>query len=120
LSATAQSRTQVLEVRLQRTTVGLTLALIALVAAWFLPGRLSLGRVLMAVAATTPLWLGLPHLLRGARRTFAWMTLATIPYLVFALTEAIADPPARAWAGLCLFVGFALFVVQIAYLRVTR
>jgi uncharacterized membrane protein len=115
-----QSRVQVLEVRLQRTAVGLTLALIALIAAWFLQGRLSLERVLLAVAATAPLWLGLPHLVRGRRRTFAWMTLATVPYLVFALTEAIANPAARAWAGVCLFVGFALFVVHIGYLRVSR
>jgi uncharacterized membrane protein len=111
---------RVLEVRLQRTAVGLTLALIIFVAAWFLSGRWSPERVLMAVAATAPLWIALPHLLRGVRRTFALMTLATIPYLVLALTEAIADPMARAWAGVCLFVGFALFVVQIAYLRVTR
>jgi uncharacterized membrane protein len=120
LNATAQSRRQVLEALLQRTAIGLTVALIALVAAWLLSARLSLGRALLAVAATAPLWIALPHLLRGVRRTFAWMTLATIPYLVLAVTEAIANPTARAWAGACLFVGFALFVVEIGYLRVTR
>jgi len=120
LSATARSRKQVLEVRLRRTAVGLTFGLIVLVAAWLLAGRLSAARALLAVGATAPLWIALPHLLRGVRRTFAWMTLATIPYLVLALTEAIANPAARAWAGLCLLVGFALFVSQIGYLRVTR
>jgi uncharacterized membrane protein len=101
-------------------TIGLTVALIALIAVWLLAARWSLERVMLAVAATAPLWISLPHLRRGVRRTFAWMTLATIPYLVLALTEAIANPTARAWAGTCLIVGFALFVVEIGYLRVTR
>jgi uncharacterized membrane protein len=120
LSATAPPQLRALQVRVQRAVVGLTLALIALVAVWLLSTRVSLNRMLLAVVATAPLWIALPHLLRGVRRTYAWMTLATIPYLVLALTEAVANPPARAWAGLCLLVGFALFVGQIGYLRVTR
>jgi uncharacterized membrane protein len=48
------------------------------------------------------------------------MTLAITPYIVVAITEAVASPPSRAWAGLCLIVAFVLFVLLIAYLRVTR
>ncbi len=55
-------------------------------------------RWLIAVVALTPLALAAARLLAGNRRTFAWMTLCVVPYLVLALTEAVANP-ARARMG---------------------
>ncbi len=46
------------------------------------------------------------------------MTLAVTPFLVVAITKAVASPGGRAWAALCLIVAFLLFVLLIAYLRV--
>jgi uncharacterized membrane protein len=62
----------------------------------------------------------LPSLQRGDRRRYAVMTLCIIPYLVVALTELIANPGARIWAGSVMSLTFALFVASIAYLRVSR
>jgi uncharacterized membrane protein len=95
-------------------------ALIALVFWWFLEAGISASRILWAAAVTSPLWLTLPRLLAGHRRSYAWMTLIVIPYFVLAITEAVANSHTRAWPALCLFVGFTLFVMLIAYLRMTR
>ncbi|MGH8176349.1 MAG: DUF2069 domain-containing protein, partial [Steroidobacter sp.] len=96
------------------------IALIAFVAAWLLLDELSMTRAALAGAVTLPLWAALPGLLNRRQRTYAWMTLAVIPYLVFAIVEAIANSQARSWAGVCLFVGFTLFVTLIGFLRVVR
>ena len=81
---------------------------------------LSAGDVVLIAALTLPLWIALPRLLAGHRRTYAWMTLAVTPFLVLAITEAVANPSGRLWAALCLFVSFALFVMLVGYLRITR
>ena len=94
--------------------------LVTLIFWWFLEAGISIGRVALAAALTSPLWLTTPRLLAGVRRSYAWLTLIVIPYFVLAITEAVANPHARGWAGLCLLVGFALFVMSIAYLRMTR
>ena len=109
-----------LQQRLQRTAISCTIALLALVAAWLLAGRYSAERALIALLATTPLWLGLWRLLAADRRAYAWMTLVVIPYIVVGVMEAIANPAARVWAGACVFAAFTLFVVLIGYLRATR
>jgi uncharacterized membrane protein len=67
-----------------------------------------------------PLWLPLRGLLRRRRRTYAWATLCVIPYFVLGVTEAVANPMQRLWAGACLAIALALFVALIAYLRLTR
>jgi uncharacterized membrane protein len=74
----------------------------------------------LAVALLVPLALPVRGLLRGDRRTSAWATLCVIPYFVYGLTETIANPAARYAAGAILFASLALFVLLIAYLRVTR
>jgi uncharacterized membrane protein len=76
--------------------------------------------IVLIAALTLPLALGLPRLRTGNRRTYASMTLAVTPYLVLAMTEAVANPNSRGWAALCLVMAFALFVLLIGYLRVTR
>jgi uncharacterized membrane protein len=95
-------------------------ALIVVLVSWRLMNGLSAGDVVLIAALTLPLWIALPRLLAGNRRTYAWMTLAVTPFLILAVTEAVANPATRVWAALCLFVAFALFVMLIAYLRATR
>ena len=106
--------------RVRACVIGAAVLLIALVAAWILARGPSTTRLLLAIGATLPLWISLPALARGHRRTCAAMSLCVIPYLVVGLTELIANPSSRTRASLVLFVSFALFVLTIAYLRVTR
>lgn len=98
------------------TIAALILALIA----WRVTTGFSIGDGVLIVLLTLPLLIAMPRLLAGHRRTYAWMTLAVTPFLIVAITEAVANPAQRAWAGVCLAVAFLLFVLLIAYLRVTR
>ena len=41
----------------------------------------------------------------------------TTPYLVYGLTEVLANPGARAYAGMTVLAAFALFVALIHTLR---
>lgn len=99
------------------STIGI---LIAALIVWRIRTGFSVGDAVLIVVLTLPLLIALPRLLAGHRRTYAWMTLAVTPFLVVAITEAVANPAGRAWAALCLVVAFLLFVLLIAYLRVTR
>jgi uncharacterized membrane protein len=67
-----------------------------------------------------PIAAPLPGLLRGSRRTYAWATLCVAPYLVYGVTEVVANPAVRAAAGAILFASLAWFVALITYLRVSR
>jgi len=102
---------------LRRGVVVVELALIALLFAWALAPELSLSGLLWAAIGTAPLWISAPRLRAGHRRTYKWMTILVVPYVVFGLTEAIANPRARPWATACSLIAFALFVLLIAYLR---
>jgi uncharacterized membrane protein len=62
----------------------------------------------------------LPGLLRGRRYTYAWATLFAIPYLIFAVTELLANPRARWVAALSLLLVFAWFCAMVLYLRASR
>jgi uncharacterized membrane protein len=73
-----------------------------------------------AAVCTAPLWGVFSGLLKRNRRAYAFFSLCVIPYLIAGITEAIANPRWRVWAGLVLCVAFLLFVCVIAYLRVTR
>lgn len=101
-------------------TLALTCALIGIVAFGQLWGHASAGRMAWTAIMSAPLWLPLPWLIRGNRFTYAAMTLCVIPYFVLGVTEAVANPAVRMWAGLCLICALALFVALIAYLRLTR
>lgn len=96
-----------------------TTLLIACIAGWVLAGGISVVRVLVAALVTAPLWLALTRLHRGDRRTYAWMTLALVPYLVVAVTELAANPQGRAWASGSLVLGFVVFATAVVYLRLT-
>ncbi|WP_161965705.1 DUF2069 domain-containing protein [Steroidobacter cummioxidans] len=99
------------------STIGI---LIASLVAWRVQSGFSVGDGVLIVVLTLPLLIALPRLLAGHRRTYAWMSLAVTPFLIVAITEAVANPAGRLWAGLCLVVAFLLFVLLIAYLRLTR
>lgn len=111
---------QALIARARIAVVSTIVLLIAALVAWRVSTGLSVGDVVVIAALTLPLLIALPRLLAGHRRTYAWMTLAVTPFLIVAITEAVANPASRAWAGLCLLIAFLLFVMLIAYLRVTR
>ena len=106
--------------RVRVVVVALTVLLILLLCAWIVATKPSAIRMILAAFVTAPLWLCLPKLIEGHRRTCAALTLVLVPYLVVAVTEAVANPLARPWAGAVLFVAFASFVCVIGFLRVSR
>jgi len=71
-------------------------------------------------AVLVPLLLPVPGLLRGRRTAYAGATLCVTPYLVYGLTEVIANPATRAVAAVILVASFAWFVALVNYLRLTR
>jgi uncharacterized membrane protein len=71
-------------------------------------------------ALLLPLLLPVPGLWRGNRRTCAWATLCIAPYIVYGITEVIANPGVRVAAGAILFAGLAWFVSLVYCLRVSR
>ena len=106
--------------RLRFAVIGTAAALLVLLVVWRVVTGLSWGDVVLIAILLLPLGIALPRLWAGHRRTYAWMTLAVTPFFVVAMTEAVANPSARSWAGVCLFVTFALFVLLVSYLRATR
>jgi uncharacterized membrane protein len=110
----------VLAARLRYVVVASVSLLIAALVIWRASTGWSVGEIVLIAILASPLVIAIPKLLAGNRRAYAWMTLAITPYIVVAITEAVANPASRAWAGLCLAVAFLVFVLLIAYLRVTR
>lgn len=109
-----------LDARLRYVVVANVSLLIAALVIWRASTGWSIGELVLIAVLTSPLLIAIPKLLAGNRRAYAWMTLAITPYIVVAITEAVANPASRVWAGLCLASAFLLFVLLIAYLRVTR
>ena len=72
--------------------------------------------LLMLVPVAAPL----PGLWRGRRRTYAWATLCIAPYLIYGLTEVVANPAVRGAAGAILFASLAWFAALVLYLRLSR
>lgn len=73
----------------------------------------------VCLAAVLPLLAPLNGLVRGYRRTYAWATLLTVPYLVFALTELLVNPKARWAASVSLILVFGWFCTLVLFLRTT-
>lgn len=102
-----------------RSVVVLLLAALALsVLAWQF-ARLRAGS-LWPLLLIAPLLAPLRGLLRERRYTYAWSTLLAIGYIVIGLTEVLADPGARLFPALVLFLSCALFIALVAFLRLTR
>jgi len=102
--------------RARSLTIWLWIALVASLLGWTLAGY----PWPICVIAALPLLAPLNGLVRGRRHTYAWATLFAIPYLVFALTELLANPSARWMAGLSLLLVFGWFCTMILYLRASR
>ena len=105
-----------LESTARSLTIWLWVAVAASLLAWILAGY----PWLICVIAVLPLLAPLKGLVRGRRYTYAWATLFAIPYLVFALTELLANPAARWVAAASLLLVFAWFCTMIFYLRASR
>ena len=73
----------------------------------------------LCVAAAVPLLAALRGLIRGHRYTYAWASLLSTGYLLFALTELLVNPAARWVAGLSLLLVFGWFCTMVAYLRIS-
>ncbi len=74
----------------------------------------------MCALAVLLLLAPLRGLVRGSRYTYAWATLFAIPYLIFSVTELLANPRARWVASLSLLLVFAWFCAMVLYLRASR
>lgn len=106
--------------RIRSASVIAIVALIVVLLAWSLSTGMSSFRLGVAAAVTLPLIVFVPALVRSRRRGYAALTLCLVPYLVGALTELVANPGARTWAAITLLLAFALFVLAIVFLRLTR
>jgi uncharacterized membrane protein len=91
------------------------LLLAASVGAWPF-AQAGIARFTSAIAFL-PLLLPLPGLARGSRQALHAAPLALAPALALALTEVVANPPARACAGLSLALVLAAFAAVLAALR---
>jgi uncharacterized membrane protein len=87
------------------------------VAAWLFAGQ-GIGRLFAAIAFL-PLLLPLPGLARGSRRALRAAPMALAPALAIALTEVVANPPARGLATLSLALVLVAFAAIVAAIRAT-
>jgi uncharacterized membrane protein len=97
----------------RRLTLGLWLAVALSLFAWIVAGY----AWQLCVLAALPLLAPLNGLIKGRRHTYAWATLFTLPYILFALTELLANPAARWVAALSLMLVFSWFCSLVLYLR---
>lgn len=96
---------------------GLVLCLIVCLGAWHFV-RFSTGAALIALVILVPPWLAvLPGILAGQRRVLQGSAFLVTPYLAYGLTEVLANPGARAFAGATVLVAFAVFVAVVHALK---
>ncbi len=91
------------------------IALLASIAAWPLTAT-GTGPAL-ALMAGLPLFLPMPGMVRGMRRTLAWAPWTLAPAIAIAVMEIVAIPGARIAAGLTLAFILAALAAAIAALR---
>jgi uncharacterized membrane protein len=99
----------------RRALLASWIGLLASVTCWALPG-VGTGAG-AALVAGLPLLLPLPGIARGARRVLRAAPMALAPALALSVTELIANPPARPFAGATLALVFAGFAGVLAALR---
>lgn len=104
------------ELGARRATLVLWLALATSLLAWISAGY----SWVLCVLAVLPLLAPLPGLARGQRHTYAWASLFTVPYLVFAITELLVNPAARWVAAASMLLVFGWFYSMVLFLRVAR
>ena len=105
-----------LQTRTRPLAIGLWVAVVLSLFAWMRAGY----PWPICILAALPLLAPLNGLVRGRRQTYAWATLFSIAYLVFALTELLVNPAARWAASLTLLLVFGWFCAMILFLRVSR
>ena len=105
------------EAAARRVAVAAWLLLVLSVAAWPV-SAVGIGWP-YAAAALLPLLLPLPGLLGHSVRARRAAPLALAPVLAIAITEIVANPPARAIAGLSLALAFIAFAALVAAIRVS-
>ena len=104
-----------------RTAVLIALAVLALlVAASLLRVASGAAAIVMLALLLVPLALPLRGLVRSDPKTSAWATLCVTPYMIYGLTETIANPGTRIMTAAILFTSLALFALLVAQLRVAR
>ncbi len=100
-----------------RPVLTLIATLLAVLTVWHVR-RYSAGAAAIALSLLfTPWLLALPGVARGHRRTLQMAAFLTTPYLVYGLTEVLANPGARVYAGMTVLTAFALFVAIVHALR---
>ncbi len=100
---------------LHRAAVAAWLLLAASVACWPFTGA-GIGWMSSSLAFAA-LLLPLPGILRASNRALRAAPMAIAPALVFAITEVIANPPARPWAAATLGLALLAFAAVLAVLR---
>jgi uncharacterized membrane protein len=75
---------------------------------------------LASVIGVTPWLLLAPGLWRGRRESHAAALLLASPYLAYGLTEVLANPGARPFAGASVLLAFGIAVASLAYQRLTQ
>ena len=99
----------------RRVAIAAWLLLMLSVAAWALEA-VGIGHTFAAIAFL-PLLLPLPGLLGNSGRALRAAPLALAPVLALAITEIVANPPARPWPGLSLALVLTAFAAIIAAIR---
>jgi len=103
--------------RTRRIVICLWMLLVVSIVVWpFTGGGIGLATTAIALL---PLFLPLPGLVHGERRTLRWSPLTLAPALALALTEILVNAPARTPAILTLALILAAFAATIAALRVS-
>lgn len=107
--------------RIARTTLlSLAAALCVVFVLWH-AARYSVATAALASAIGVTPWLLLaPGLWRGRREPHAAALLLTSPYLAYGLTEVLANPGARRYAGATVLLAFGIAVASLAYQRLTQ
>ena len=104
------------EARVRQLAFGAWVLLIASIAAWPFAAA-GIGLTTTAIALL-PLFLPLPGLIHGRRRTLQWSPLTLAPALALAPTEILVNAPARVPATLTLALIIVAFAIIVAALRI--
>ncbi len=92
------------------------LAVLLLAWHWMVPGA----SWIMGLVLAAPLLIAVPGLLSGRRYTYQWMSLALAVYAGYAVTEAVANPAARAWASVAVLLASLTFIAVVGRFRYSR
>lgn len=100
--------------------VTLVTALCVIFVLWHIERYSPATAALISVIGVTP-WLMLSRgLWRGRRESHGAALLLTSPYLAYGLTEVLANPGARPYAGATVLLAFGIAVASLAYQRLTQ